>query len=61
MQLAAKGFRNKAIADKLQISTRTVEGHFNSIFNKLGVSSRVEAVLYAISRRIVDVEEKDST
>lgn len=61
MQLAAKGLRNKAIADKLSISNRTVEGHFNSIFNKLGVSSRVEAVLYAISRRIVTLEEEDNT
>lgn len=61
MQLAAKGLRNKAIADKLNISTRTVEGHFNSIFNKLGVSSRLEAVLYAISRHLVTLEEEDNT
>lgn len=57
MQLAARGLRNKAIADKLSISTRTVEGHFSSIFNKLGVSSRVEAVLYAISSNMATPEE----
>ena len=56
LRLAAKGLRNKAIADALNISNRTVEGHFNSIFNKLGVSSRVEAVLYAISHHITDSE-----
>jgi DNA-binding NarL/FixJ family response regulator len=59
LQLAANGLRNKAIADKLSISVRTVEGHFNSIFAKLGVSSRVEAVLCAISRHIVTLEEGD--
>lgn len=51
LQLAANGFRNRAIADKLSLSVRTVEGHFRSILAKLGVSSRVEAVLYALSRQ----------
>ncbi len=58
LELAAKGLRNKAIADKLSISVRTVEGHFNRIFAKLGVSSRTEAVLYAISRHFVTLEEE---
>lgn len=57
LQLAAKGLSAKAIADNLGISVRTVNGHFNSIFNKLGVSSRIEAVLYALSRHLVAPEE----
>ena len=61
LQLAAKGFRNKAIADQLNISSRTVETHFNSIFNKFGVSSRIEVVLYALSRHIVTLEKGKST
>lgn len=56
LQLAANGFRNRAIADKLSISVRTVEAHFRMILAKLGVSSRVEAVLYALSRRAVTRE-----
>ena len=58
LELAAKGLRNKAIADKLGISIRTVEGHFNSIFSKLGVSSRMEAVLEALSRHLVSSTEE---
>jgi DNA-binding NarL/FixJ family response regulator len=58
LELAAKGLRNKAIADKLGISIRTVEGHFNSIFAKLGVSSRMEAVLEALSRHLVSPVEE---
>ncbi len=58
LTLAARGLRNKAIADRLAISVRTVEGHFNGIFNKLGVSSRTEAVLYALSKRLVVLEEE---
>lgn len=61
LQLAANGLRNKAIADKLSISVRTVEGHFHSIFAKLGVSSRIEAVLYAISHHIVTTEDENKT
>jgi DNA-binding NarL/FixJ family response regulator len=57
LELAAKGLRNKAIADKLGISIRTVEGHFNSIFSKLNVSSRMEAVLEALSKHLVSMGE----
>ncbi|MCL4371354.1 MAG: response regulator transcription factor [Chloroflexi bacterium] len=57
LDLAAKGFRNRAIADSLGISMRTVEGHFNSILAKLGVSSRLEAVLYAVSHGWIALEE----
>jgi DNA-binding NarL/FixJ family response regulator len=49
LELAARGGRNKAIAEALGISVRTVEGHFNSILGKLGVASRIEAVLYAVA------------
>jgi len=58
LELAAKGLRNRAIADELGISIRTVEGHLNSIFTKLGVSSRIEAILEAVSRHLVSVKEK---
>lgn len=61
LHLAAKGLRNKAIADDLGISVRTVEGHFNSIFVKLDASSRIEAVLYAVSQNIVTLGEEDKT
>lgn len=58
LQLAAEGLHNKDIAERLGISVRTVEGHFNGIFAKLVVSSRVEAVLYAITERIITLEVK---
>ena len=57
LELAAKGLRNKVIADNLCISIRTVEGHFNSIFTKLGVSSRMEAILEAMTRHLVTLND----
>ncbi len=50
MKLAAKGMSNKEIADELVLSKRTVEGHLRSTFNKLGVASRTEAVLYGLRK-----------
>jgi DNA-binding NarL/FixJ family response regulator len=50
LRLAARGERTKEMARQLSVSVRTVEGHLTSIFNKLGVSNRTEAILYAASR-----------
>ena len=61
LELAAKGMRNKAIANELDIHLRTVEGFVNNILIKLGVSSRVEAVLLALSRHIITPGKESKT
>lgn len=43
----ARGLTNKAIASKLQISSRTVQKHMERMFKKLGVRSRTELVARA--------------
>jgi NarL family two-component system response regulator LiaR len=48
LQLLAGGLSNRAIADTLVISERTVQAHLTSIFSKMHVSSRLEAVMTAI-------------
>ena len=50
LRLAAKGMSNKDIGEVLFISIRTVQAHMRSIFNKLGVGSRSEAVLYGLKK-----------
>ena len=50
LQLLTRGLSNHAIADELYVSDRTVQAHLTSIFSKMGVTSRLEAVLLAIRR-----------
>ena len=50
LKLAASGISNKEIAEQLFLSPRTVQAHLGNIFNKLGVASRTEAVLYGLRR-----------
>lgn len=52
---AATGARNREIAEALGVGTRTVEGHLTSIFNKLGVSSRTEAIVHAAASGLLDL------
>ena len=51
VDLVAEGLANKAIATRLGISGRTVEGHLNHVFVKLGVVSRTELVRLALAGR----------
>ena len=57
IKLAAKGMSNKDIANELHLSRRTVEGNLRTIFNKLGVGSRTEAVMQAMSKGLFTMEE----
>jgi DNA-binding NarL/FixJ family response regulator len=48
--LVAQGYRNKEMAEKMFISEQTVKNHLHNIFDKLGVSDRLELALYAIHK-----------
>jgi len=50
LSLLATGRANKEIAKTLFISEMTVKSHLNSIFRKLNVTGRLQAILYAINR-----------
>src|ERR1017187_3147922 len=49
VRLLAEGLQNREIASQLGLSEHTVKNYLFHIFDKLGVSSRVELVLYAVS------------
>jgi DNA-binding NarL/FixJ family response regulator len=53
--LIAEGLKNKQIGERLFISETTVTHHLSSIFSKLGVSDRLELVIYAFAHRLANV------
>ena len=56
LRLAARGMTNREIGQALEISHRTVQGHLASIYGKLTVSSRTEAVTEALRRGWIVIE-----
>lgn len=52
--LVTQGESNKSIADKLVLSEVTVKSHLNSIFKKLNVTNRTQAVLVAMQMNLVE-------
>lgn len=50
--LVAQGFKNKEMAERMFISEQTVKNHLHNVFDKLGVSDRLELALYAIHNNL---------
>jgi len=55
LKLVARGMANKEIAGELFISENTVKNHVRNILEKLQLHSRMEAVVYAVRERILDL------
>jgi len=51
------GHSNKEIASMLLISEETVKTHVGRLFSKLGIENRAQAVVQALKRRVVSIEE----
>ena len=55
--LIAEGLKNRQIAARLFISPTTVTHHLSSIYSKLGVSDRLELVVYAFANKLAKMPE----
>lgn len=54
LRLVAHGYTNREIAEKLHLSVRTVEGHRSSLLDKLGLSTPIQIVRYAMQHGLID-------
>jgi DNA-binding NarL/FixJ family response regulator len=57
LRLAASGLPNRGIAEELSLSPRMVQLHFERLFEKLDVASRTEAVVVALKKGWLQLEE----
>ena len=55
ISLVVEGLTNSQIAAKLHISVHTVKAHLEAIYDKFGVSNRVQAAIKAIVLGLVDI------
>jgi DNA-binding NarL/FixJ family response regulator len=53
LQLVARGLPNKRIARELRISEKTVKAHLTQVFQRIGVTDRTQAALWAKNRGLV--------
>lgn len=56
LQALTNGLSDKEIAERLHVGVGTVRNHFASIFNKLGVQSRLQALLISARRGVVELD-----
>jgi DNA-binding NarL/FixJ family response regulator len=56
LKLVARGLNNKDIGDNLFISENTVKNHVRNILEKLHLHSRMEAVVYAVKEKLLDIK-----
>lgn len=57
LALVARGFTNKRIAETLYVSEKTARNHVSHILEKLGLSRRSEAAVYAIEHKLIPPRE----
>jgi NarL family two-component system response regulator LiaR len=57
LKLAAKGMSNRDIASHLDLSIRTVQSHLSTVFSKMRVGSRTEAVVQALQKGWLAIED----
>ncbi len=57
LQLAAEGYTNAQISEKLFVSTRTTETHRANLMRKLGLQNQSELIRFAVRRRVISLDE----
>ena len=56
LKLIGHGYANKQVASELGICEQTAKNHISSIFGKLGVNSRTQAILLAVKKNLIQID-----
>lgn len=56
LRLIAQGLSNRGIAEELVLSEKTVKTHVSNILAKLHLADRTQAALYAVRKRLIDID-----
>lgn len=56
LRLVARGLSNREIADELYIAENTVKNHIRNVLEKLNLHSRMEAVVYAMREKLLEID-----
>ena len=56
LKLLSFGMFNKEIAEKLNISERTVKNHVSNIFKKIDVTDRTQAAVFSIRNKLINIQ-----
>lgn len=56
LRLVANGKTNREIAESLFVSENTIKSHLASVYSKLGVRRRTEAVMVAVSAGLIEID-----
>ena len=59
LTLIARGYTNKQIADALTVTEKTARNHVSHILEKLGLSRRSEAAVFAVENKLVQPKDKE--
>lgn len=57
IKLGVQGLANKEIADRLDLSVRTIQTHWRNIFVKIEVNSRLEVIMHCLKQKWITIEE----
>ncbi len=60
ISMIGKGLKSKIIAERLSISEATVRHHLSSIYGKLGVDDRLNLVIYAFAKGLINLNDNNS-
>lgn len=58
LNLLIYGYNNSKIAEKLCVSTHTAKAHISSIYEKLNVSNRVQAIVKCLKENLIKISDK---